>query len=168
MPNWCMNTVVLKHTKEKIDQLEHHLINNSEAGFFNFLCPRPPEQNENWYAWNIENWGTKSDANISTPADLHHDIERIDDETLQVRFDTAWSPPIAFYDFLFEEGWDVTAKYHEPGMCFIGEYDNTIDDSWEYNLSDESTIEAIPAELREWSSLDDEVKWYKENNDDNY
>lgn len=157
MPNWCMNNVVLKHTKDKIDALEAQLREGKE--FFNLLFPRPVEEEENWYGWNVDNWGTKWDVYIEVENDR---LQRLDDETLSLSFDTAWGPPIAFYNFLFEEGWDVTAKYYEPGIGFVGEYDNTIDDCWEYDLDDESTLEAIPTELREWSGVDDDFEFHKD------
>ena len=40
----------------------------------------------NWYAWNIENWGTKWDA-------AEVDTERIAPRHFLTRFHTAWSPP---------------------------------------------------------------------------
>jgi len=40
----------------------------------------------NWYAWNIDNWGTKWDASVS---EVVHD----GDNEWRVTFDTAWSPP---------------------------------------------------------------------------
>jgi hypothetical protein len=152
-----MNTVVLKHTKDKIDALESQLRENAGKELFNLLFPRPAEEEENWYEWNVSNWGTKWDVFLDDTS-----IERIDDETLSLTFDTAWSPPIGFYNFLFEEGWDVTAKYYEPGMGFVGEYDNSIDDCWEYDLDNESTLEAIPTELREWSGVDDDFEFHKD------
>ena len=164
MPNWCMNNVVLKHTKDKIDFLESQLREKNGNGFFSILYPRPVEEEENWYDWNSNNWGTKWDANIDVESDM---MIRLDDETLELRFDTAWGPPIDFYNFLFEDGWDVTAKYHEPGMAFIGEYDNSIDDCWEYDFSDEETLNAIPDDLREWSGIDEELEFYKESYQEN-
>jgi len=41
---------------------------------------------DNWYAWNINHWGTKWDANDA-------DAERLGDDHAVVRFSTAWSPP---------------------------------------------------------------------------
>jgi hypothetical protein len=159
MPNWCSNSLTLKHEdKNKLDELEKQL---SESDvFFQHLHPRPKDQDANWYEWNIENWGTKWDVNVNEGY-----LQRIDDNTLSISFDTAWGPPTKFYDFLFEQGWDVTAKYYEPGMGFVGEYDNSIDDCWEYDLSDESTLEAIPTELREWFGIDEEFEFYKDNNE---
>ena len=163
MPNWCMNSVVLTNTKDKIDHLEARLRENNGDEFFNILYPRPVEEEENWYGWNVDNWGTKWDASISIENDQ---LQRLDDETLELRFETAWSPPIAFYRFLSENGWDVSAKYYEPGIGFIGEYDNSIDDCWEYSYDDEETITAIPEDLLEWSGLWDDYLYWKEDNEE--
>lgn len=155
MPNWCSNSLTLKHDKEKIDLLEKQL--RESDVFFQHLHPRPNDQDENWYSWNIDNWGTKWDVNVNEGY-----IERVDDTTLQLSFDTAWGPPTKFYDFLFEDGWDVEARYYEPGVGFIGEYDNSIDDCWEINFDDEESINAVPRELAEHFALYDEYQNYQE------
>ena len=161
MPNWCMNNLVLKNTKEKIDALESQLRKNEGKEFFNLLFPRPLEEAENWYEWNVANWGTKWDVNI----DIEYDqMVRLNDETLEFRFDTAWSPPTGFYDFLVDDGWDVSAKYYECGMGFIGQYENCIDECWDYDFDNEETLNEIPDDLREWAGLDEELEWYKESN----
>ena len=162
MPNWCMNSLTLKHEdKSKIDDLLATIKEKHGEEFFNLLCPRPADQEENWYDWNINNWGTKWDIGI-----IDGEIQREDDNTISLTFDTAWSPPIAFDNFLFDEGWDVTAKYYEPGGGFIGEYDNSIDDCWEYSYDDEETIKAIPEELLEWSGLWQDYLDWKESNEE--
>ena len=156
MPNWCSNSLTLKHEdKNKLDELEKQL---SESDvFFQHLHPRPKDQDANWYEWNIENWGTKWDVNVNEGY-----LQRIDDNTLSISFDTAWGPPTKFYDFLFEQGWDVVARYYEPGVGFIGEYDNTVDDSWDLDFDNEETIDAVPQELAEHFALYDEFANYQE------
>lgn len=155
MPNWCSNSLTLKHDKEKIDLLEKQ-IRESDV-FFHHLRPRPSDQDANWYEWNIQNWGTKWDVNVNEGY-----FERIGDDILRLSFNTAWGPPTALYDFLFEEGWDVEAQYYEPGIGFIGEYDNTIDDTWEIDFSNEESIKAVPEELAEQFGLYDELESYRE------
>lgn len=73
---------------------------------------------KNWYEWNCANWGTKWDAGESDICDMGEDVE--------IRFDTAWAPPIEwlkttelkFPDLNFE------LHYDEPGMAFKGVYSN--------------------------------------------
>jgi len=46
---------------------------------------------EDWYRWNIDNWGTKWDASSTC-------VEQLDDTNFNVRFHTAWSPPIDWFE----------------------------------------------------------------------
>ena len=69
---------------------------------------------------------------------------------LELRFDSAWSPPIEAYARLFELGFEVYATYFEPGMCFAGIWDNGNDDYCDYGNS-------TPDEIRElYPTLDAE------------
>lgn len=161
MPNWCYNEATLiAERKSQIDELVTALEKiDAQQGdeFFNILRPRPADQAENWYEWNCENWGTKWDASIQS-------WSRVDDTQLNLTFETAWSPPTELYNYLFDQGWDITAKYHEPGMGFIGEYDNTIDDCFEYEMTEES-ISEVPQELVEWANLWEDYNFYQEMNE---
>lgn len=68
----------------------------SEGGEFSFLNFLAPEDfanyytGSNWYNWNIENWGTKWDTDI--------DDSDIQDESITLAFQTAWSPPSGVYE----------------------------------------------------------------------
>jgi hypothetical protein len=90
MPNWCYNTATVFHEdKTKIDGLEQELLKD-KAEPFNYLRPNPAGE---WdYGWSCENWGTKWDVSMM-------DWEREDDNTIVMHFDSAWSPPIALYEF---------------------------------------------------------------------
>ena len=44
-----------------------------------------------WYRWHIDNWGTKWDAKDTI-------VEQLDDQNFNVRFHTAWSPPIDWFE----------------------------------------------------------------------
>lgn len=149
MPNWCENSVTFMHTdKTKIDALEVELSKEKDNQLFNVLCPRPAEQDDNWYEWNCNNWGTKWDANI-------HDWQRQDDNTISLFFDTAWSPPIALYEYLTENDWTVSAVYHEPGMCFGGVYTSECgDEQYEYDISDKDSIDSMPQDVIDFAGLD--------------
>jgi hypothetical protein len=46
---------------------------------------------EDWYDWNRYNWGTKWDASSTC-------VEQLDDQNFNVRFNTAWSPPIDWFE----------------------------------------------------------------------
>ena len=106
MPNWCDNSVTLRHDdKSKIDALCDVMENKEDQNFMNHLRPNPAGE---WqYDWSVSNWGTKWDASVI-------DWERRDDNEVWISFDSAWSPPTVLYEFLVEQGWDVEALYHEP------------------------------------------------------
>lgn len=161
MPNWCNNDALLiAPTKEHIDLLVAALQTEDKSEkFFNVLRPRPESHKDHWYEWNTENWGTKWDAEP-------YSFERIDDETLQLSFDTAWGPPIALYEYLEEQGWSVQAKYHECGMAFVGMFSEGIDYCWEYDFEDEESIDAIPEDLNEWAGISESYNMHKEESED--
>ena len=114
MPNWCYNNVKVSFDSENEQALREAL--DSEKELFNELLPRPADQDENWYDWNISNWGTKWDTKP-------YDIEW-DDDVVTFRLETAWGPPIGFYDHLQSLGYIVRAYYLEEGMAFTGCYDD--------------------------------------------
>ena len=154
MPNWCYNTATLSHTdKSKIDALEAEL-QKEDSQPLNHLRPNPAGE---WdYGWSVDNWGTKWDVSIQ-------DWEREDDFTIVMHFDSAWSPPTTLYEFLSEEGWDVRALYHEPGMTFVGKFEDGYDDYYEYDITDRESIENMPEDLVDFGGLMDELdRWEEE------
>lgn len=163
MPNWCDNRVTLRHEdKTKIDALEAEMSKKHDNGFtaaepFQFLRPRP-ENEEDWYNWNLANWGTKWDANII-------DWDRGGDNELSIYFESAWSPPTALYEFLTEEGWEVDAVYHECGMAYAGLFVDGEDFYHEYDISDLDSIEALPEECIEFAGLRESHEYWKEENE---
>jgi len=153
MPNWCYNTATLSNEdKTKIDGLEQELL-KEDAQPFNYLRPNPDGE---WdYGWSCENWGTKWDVSM-------HDWEREDDNTIVMHFDTAWSPPIALYDFLNENGWNVRALYHEPGMGFAGRFEDGYDDYYEFDYTNREEIENLPEDIADFANVWDELERHEE------
>lgn len=154
MPNWCYNTVELHHSdKAKIDALEEEL-NKDDPQPLNHLRPNPTGE---WdYEWSVSNWGTKWDV---SPMDW----ERFDDNSIRFNFDSAWSPPITLYEWLESEDWTVRALYHEPGMAFVGKYEDGFDECHEYDCSDRESVENLPEDLRDFSgAMDDLENWERE------
>lgn len=155
MPNWCENSLNISHTdKSKIDELEA-VLSQKDPNVFQFLRPRPADQEENWYDWNIEHWGTKWDI---TP----HHFERVTENAIFLTFDSAWNPPVALYDYLSEQGWMIYALYHEGGMGFAGRYEDGVDDYYEYSFDSEESIEALPTDLIEFGGIWENYEFYKE------
>jgi hypothetical protein len=153
MPNWCYNTATLSNEdKTKIDGLEQELL-KEDAQPFNYLRPNPDGE---WdYGWSCENWGTKWDVSM-------HDWEREDDNTIVMHFDTAWSPPIALYDFLNENGWSVRALYHEPGMGFAGRFEDGYDDYYEFDYTNREEVENLPEDIADFANVWDELERHEE------
>ena len=154
MPNWCQNVVYIDHDdKEKLNQIEEYLSKDDEDGFFNLLVPYPGEWD---YDWCITNWGTKWDAQV-------YEYSINDQGKLYVSFDTAWGPPIVFYDKLGEMGYEVEAFYREEGMAFAGWYIDGEDNYYEYGGMSADEIDAeLPVELNEMFSIAQYQRDYEE------
>jgi hypothetical protein len=146
MPNWCDNSVRLSHSdKSKVDALLAALESEDKA-VFQHLRPNPSGE---WdYGWSVENWGTKWEISVV-------DWDRESDNTIWIGFETAWAPPIALYDYLHAEGWEIEGLYHEPGMACAGIYKDGEDDYYEYDFSDLESLEALPEDVQEFTGLID-------------
>lgn len=119
MPNWCYTTLNVNGSKEQIKEfssLVSRAIENDNS-LCNAIIPRPASEDENWYNWNITNWGSKWDV-----TDMF--VEYEDDINLNLSFATAWSPITPIFDELFKRGLSVKAEYEELGCMFAGEYEN--------------------------------------------
>jgi len=123
MPNWCENRVLIqadnkkdfKEFKDKAFKKDPEL--NIEMFRFNNLIPRPKEEEDNWYNWNINNWGVKWDINFDNEC-----IIDIDDTSIEMEFETAWGPPAGvFYQIKNEfPNLQISWFYHEPMMELAG------------------------------------------------
>lgn len=152
MPNYCDNSVLLRHSdKAKVDALDAELSKKTEGHYgsqgqlLNHLRPNPSGE---WdYNWSVENWGTKWDAGII-------DWERRDDNEIWVSFESAWSPPTTLYEYIVEQGWEVEALYYEPGMGYAGQFTTEGgDDYYEYDLADPESLDDIPEDIIEFGDL---------------
>lgn len=181
MPNWCNNHATLTHSDstliDKIEQAE---------GVLQALIPCPEELNDgelttsygdeakqkvvdakkaamiakygfaSWYDWNIANWGTKWDLCEVTKT-------RIDANTIQLSFDTAWSPPVEAYETLTGLEFGVKAFYHEPGMCFAGIYEDGIDECYQDWGDSQGARDTLPKELDEMFAISEQQEeWERE------
>lgn len=147
MPNWCNNTIKVQATKERIDEFEKFLNENDGKDWFTHFRPLPEElTNEGWYEWSINNWGCKWNCDAN-------DWQRIDENTISFWFDSPWGPPLALYEFMVDEEFDVRASYHEEGMAFVGEFIDGFDNCYEYE--DLDSLDFIPEHLIEdWNLRD--------------
>lgn len=64
-----------------------------------------------WYDWRVRAWGTKWDVDAELT---------IGENSIEFVFDSAWAPPLAFFDWLGSKGLHYEIMYSEPGCCFGG------------------------------------------------
>jgi len=145
MPNWCYNTLNVKHDdpamiKRLVEAAEREELFNEFV-----TMPEDIRVTDGWYDWAVQNWGTKWDASVE-------DTGLSDDGTLAtIVFNTAWSPPIPFYDELVSAGFDVDAVYTEEAQQFAGHFVNGDDNYVDLQFDDEK-------EFFEWmESIEDPV-----------
>jgi len=151
MPNWCMNSVTITtQDKQTLDAIVEAA---KESRLLEYLAPIGE-----WdYGTATETWGTKWE-----PQGIDWEV---DYESLEVslNFDSAWGPPIEAYikaeDVL---GVSVYAEYFEPGMAFIGRYDDREDECYTYDIEDETSKEDIPVDLQDSWNLEYEFENYRE------
>ena len=136
MPNWTANNLTLTHNDPA--KLQEFCDAYNSGGVCNHYIPQPEGLGDGWYDWNVRNWGTKWDFG----KDEYTEAAVIEDNKVVISFNTAWSPPVEFYDKLQKMKFMVYATYWEPGLAFCGIYDNGVDDCINY-----AGKEDIPDEL---------------------
>ena len=154
MPNWCINTLIIRGDVETLSQLKPVLA----AGEGLLQAIKPIGEWE--YGTAVEAWGTKWD--VTTEG-----LEFIDngDGTAEITgyFDSAWSPPLEAFHQLAQD-WDscyIELKYFEPGMCFTGVWDSEGVEAHYDGIEDllETTVEDDPV-LFELMDYFDVWQWY--------
>lgn len=193
MPNWNSNILTLVHTDRNMisravkaaqkDALLNEFVpcpqalsDTTEGSFGDKLeQARLDALRENnrktygyssWYDFAIGEWGTKWDI---SNGGSDYKIEKVNDGySVTLSFDTAWSPPINFYDKLVELDFKVDAMYYEPGVNFCGQYFDGQDETYELNdLTSEEAREKLPAELDEAFGISEQIAEYEaERNDE--
>ncbi len=129
MPNWCMNTLMVSHSDKSMVQKFVDAYNTGA------VCQQfiPMPEGEDWYSWNVSNWGTKWDFGLDKNFDDPVEVKQNGDKyEVTVSPNTAWSPPLDFYNHLVGLGYNVLASYFEPGMGFCGIYSNGYDNYIDY------------------------------------
>jgi hypothetical protein len=96
-----------------------------------------------------------------------HTVEQ-DANGVVFNFDSAWAPPLAAYEKLMEQGFEILAYYFEPGMAFAGKWEDGCDDYYEYaGMTSERIAEELPDDLDETFSISEQVaEWEAENEED--
>ena len=109
-PDWKR----LPNEKGEFPKVKQHFGKDGQLMFETHEFP-DGKNDDRWYHWNISNWGTKWDA-------CNVEIDYYDDSQIEMRFDTAWSPPEPICARLREMFEDIHISwfYDEPGMEFAG------------------------------------------------
>ena len=125
MPNWCSNYALITGSKEAIAKIKEaidSIESGSDPSVFKTLVGIHPEVTQEeydsgkWYGANCDYWGTKWDVR---PDDCSFNF---DEESFTMSPETAWSPPIGFYEALAKKyGVKVEAEYNESGVDFAGQ-----------------------------------------------
>ena len=145
MPNHTDNRVILSHDDSQQIDMIYNIMNTEDTPLCQTLIPMDEKlleisgisdnyEVQGWYEWRLENWGTKWDV-------YETQCTRINANTLQLYFYTAWSPPIPVFDKLVDMGFEINARYLDEGWGYIGEY--TDGDDW-CTTDVESVVEDYP------------------------
>lgn len=172
MPNWCSNGITLRHADPAMIQRAAKAL--QEGNFLQEFIPCPAELSEavadggtnealvakhgysSWYDFNINNWGTKWDVSSEN-------VEIEDTNTVTASFDSAWAPPIAAYERLMEQGFEIEAFYYEPGMQYVGKWADGVDDCYEYGgETSDSVRDLIGEELDDYFGISENMAEYEE------
>ena len=90
-------------------------IKNSDGELITITHNFPDGKNDDrWYHWCIDNWGTKWDINLVGA--------EVDEDYAEFQFQTAWAPASGIFDKIKEDYPDVAISwfYDEPGMEIAG------------------------------------------------
>lgn len=141
MPNWCSNKVTISAVGAGAQAKFPALIQAIKDGkFLNTVVPVPEELYadeahsyggehaqerdalrarlkdkygfENAIDFCYHAWGTKWEVEAY--------IEEEYPWAIELSFGSAWAPPIGVYNALHEQGFNVQARYYEPGMAMGG------------------------------------------------
>jgi hypothetical protein len=183
MPNWCDNNLYISH--EDPEMVKKAVEAWESGNFLATLVPEPDytvtpvaetfpnitaqyakteEEKEKallneptiredaWWDWRIQNWGTKWDVGYADDRSNH---AQVNDNTMFVYFDSAWSPPTGAYEKMLELGYSIRAYYFEGGCSFCGSWIDGSDDCYSIDgdedgkVSEEHLLKTIPKDILE-------------------
>jgi hypothetical protein len=187
MPNWCNNTVSIAH--QDPEKLRALVAAVNEGKFCNHVIPVPKELTEtvaghlgedyaqelnqfkmqlnvkyfgakDWYDFCTSRWGTKWDVDA-------YDKVEFDPLGVTFGFDSAWAPPMGVYEELVNQGFSVTAYYYEPGMAFVGKFEDGVDECYDFGGTNSKTVvDCIGEELDEMFGISESMAEYEEEEKD--
>lgn len=127
MPNWCDNYVEISGPKDRVLGL---LDQSLRSGFLSAIKPliREPAEKHKIYEWCNSNWGTKWEVDLK-PDYIVATIDNVKNMSLQnvmigLSFFSATTPPIAAYQVLITQGFNIRGYYYESNNAFYGWFKN--------------------------------------------
>ena len=142
------------------------IMETEEKELLNWMVPQPNfEGDQDWYMWNVNNWGTKWDI-----CDAYID-ESAEEDEITISFSTAWAPPVdAFHTWAAQDGRvQFTLDYWEPGCAFVGSaaYDGDyLDDNYIDGSHDQAAYRQRASADWGYEEWDEEpeplTEWYKD------
>lgn len=188
MPNWCSNHITVRGTNQaEIQRLADAF---SRGEFCNAVIPIPEELRNpdtgsyggedadakdrlreeltkkygysGWYDFCTGRWGTKWDIGEEGSGEIS-----VDGLEFSAPFESAWAPPIGVAEALVEQGFEVTLYYYEPGMGFVGKWENGCDDFYEYGGENSNTVRAVIGdELDDMFGISESMAEYEAENEE--
>ena len=186
MPNWCSNTLTLSHKdpsmikrvesaverqhllaefvpvpKELIETVAGSHSDPAEQAALEAQSKANREKYgyDNWYDFCCGEWGCKWDVD----AELH----MADEHSVDLSFDSAWAPPVAWYAKMTELGFEVDAYYYEPGMGFCGHWWDGSDEEYQIGATSDETKANIPSDIDDMFLISEsQYEWEQENRDE--
>ena len=184
MPNWCDNSLSLRHSDPEMIKRAEAAVGRGEL--LNEFVPVPeqlkivagsvgdPDQQKkleadtarnveelgygNWYDFCSGVWGTKWDVDA--------EIINTEDDLIEMTFQSAWAPPTGWYDKMTELGFDVDAYYFEGGMGFCGHYHDGNDNYYEVGATSKETKETVPSDIDDCFGISEYQYEYEQENRD--
>lgn len=171
MPNWCNNYLRLEGPQGLVERAKSAIENDRLCDEF-FSIPaelkdttapnrdRPSSESlierygyADWYSFCVAEWGTKWDISGGV-------IQEEGDGYIVASFDTAWSPPIGLIEKLEGHGFtSVVCDYFEPGMNFVGQWNNGYDECYEID-------QGVPEDMDEMWGITEMLQTYEDLNEE--
>ena len=103
----------IPNSKGELPKLEQHKNPDGSIMWETYNFP-DGKNDDRWYHWCIDNWGTKWDINLVGA--------EVDESYAEFEFQTAWGPASGIFDKIKEDYPDVGISwfYDEPGMEIAG------------------------------------------------
>tara|TARA_B100001769_G_scaffold206690_1_gene166179 strand:+ start:300 stop:773 length:474 start_codon:yes stop_codon:yes gene_type:complete len=112
-PDWK----TIKNEDGELPVIKEFRDDKGRVSFTTMEFPKSGKNDDRWYSWCINNWGTKWDAYDFCDIDVDEECERA-----EFCFNTAWGPAEGIYQYIVDHYPDVDVSwfYDEPGMEIAG------------------------------------------------